>query len=565
MSNIFRKSYTLPIPADAELVTIKGAPSARFKHKRRTITVPLTKNGSRVRLCSPCWYGRVGGKVVKLFTDAVASQQKLAELIRDAERNQTGLADPGREQRKRPLDEHVGEWEAAMRNDGAGEKHVRQFVGCVRGTINGCQFTFLADISASRVQQYLADLRQDRHRVTLDPGKAEYKRNELAAILRVKPSAIPSLVRRHRLQAVGEGKARRYPKATAEALCEMRGRGVSVRTSNLHLAAVKAFCHWLVKERRMAESPLDHLEGGNVKLDRRHDRRILDEAELRMVIDMAQKSAIVFRDLGGRDRAMLYQTACTSGFRASELAATCPKDFNLDSEAPEVRLSGTFTKNGKTAVQPLPADVAAALQEYIEGKPANSPLWPGTWHKRAADMLRIDLDACNIPYVIQGGDGPLYADFHCLRHSFVAMLDHCGATLKEAMQLARHSDPKLTMAVYGRARLHDLAGTVDKLPFLGAASAQDQELRATGTDSKSADPSSRLHSACRADETAQENLGQSGTAVQAGVDGAVEEQHIGVEQVGTDLDRVGLDGTIASCRARTYDPLIKSQLLYQLS
>ena len=31
------------------------------------------------------------------------------------------------------------------------------------------------------------------------------------------------------------------------------------------------------------------------------------------------------------------------------------------------------------------------------------------------------------------------------------------------MQLARHSDPKLTMARYGRAQLHDLAGAVERL------------------------------------------------------------------------------------------------------
>ena len=60
----------------------------------------------------------------------------------------------------------------------------------------------------------------------------------------------------------------------------------------------------------------------------------------------------------------------------------------------------------------------------------------------------------------EGPDGPLYADFHSLRHTFVSLLDQSGATLKEAMQLARHSDPRLTMARYGRAQRHDLAQTV---------------------------------------------------------------------------------------------------------
>jgi hypothetical protein len=62
------------------------------------------------------------------------------------------------------------------------------------------------------------------------------------------------------------------------------------------------------------------------------------------------------------------------------------------------------------------------------------------------------------------------------------MLDKAGATLKEAMALARHSDPRLTAAVYGKARLHDLAGVIDRLPAFAPTDDQPQELAATGTD-----------------------------------------------------------------------------------
>jgi hypothetical protein len=96
-------------------------------------------------------------------------------------------------------------------------------------------------------------------------------------------------------------------------------------------------------------------------------------------------------------------------------------------------------------------------------------------------MLRLDLDAAGIPYVVDGPDGPLYADFHALRHSFVRLLDQSGATLKQAMQLARHSDPKLTMRRYGRAQLHDLAGAVEKTPALILQPAP-KAARATGTE-----------------------------------------------------------------------------------
>ena len=62
------------------------------------------------------------------------------------------------------------------------------------------------------------------------------------------------------------------------------------------------------------------------------------------------------------------------------------------------------------------------------------------------------------------------------------MLDKSGATLKEAMRLARHSDPNLTLAVCGRAQLHDLGEAVRRLPSL-LADSETQIMLATGTDS----------------------------------------------------------------------------------
>jgi hypothetical protein len=60
------------------------------------------------------------------------------------------------------------------------------------------------------------------------------------------------------------------------------------------------------------------------------------------------------------------------------------------------------------------------------------------------------------------------------------------------MHLARHTDPKLTMARYGRAQLHDLAAAVAHLPRLlpDVPNAGRAVLRATGTDCPKADPAS---------------------------------------------------------------------------
>ena len=130
-------------------------------------------------------------------------------------------------------------------------------------------------------------------------------------------------------------------------------------------------------------------------------------------------------------------------------------------------LAARFNKSRRTKVQPLPADVAAALRDYLAGKPAGAPVWGGTWATGppGAEMLRIDLEAAGIPYAVEGPDGPEYADFHALRHSYLTLGGRSGIDLRTLQELAGHSTPELT-ARYSHRRLYDLAGAVDKLPNL---------------------------------------------------------------------------------------------------
>ncbi len=99
-------------------------------------------------------------------------------------------------------------------------------------------------------------------------------------------------------------------------------------------------------------------------------------------------------------------------------------------------------------------------------------------------MLRGDLEVAGIPYAVEGPDGPLYADFHALRHTYLTLLSRSGVDLRTASELAGHSTPELT-AHYSHVRLHDVAGAVEKLPnFLPADGPEKESLRATGTDGR---------------------------------------------------------------------------------
>src|SRR5262249_22361248 len=112
-------------------------------------------------------------------------------------------------------------------------------------------------------------------------------------------------------------------------------------------------------------------------------------------------------------------------------------------------------------------------------------VWPGTWNVDAAEMLRADLAEASIPYAVEGPDGPLFADFHALRHTYLTLGGRAGIDLRTLQELAGHSNPNLT-ARYSHRRLHDLAAAVEKLPsFLPTGTTSHGEadtLAATGTD-----------------------------------------------------------------------------------
>ena len=105
-------------------------------------------------------------------------------------------------------------------------------------------------------------------------------------------------------------------------------------------------------------------------------------------------------------------------------------------------------------------------------------------------MLRIDLDAAGIPYAVDGPDGPLYADFHSLRHSYLTLGARAGIDLRTLQELAGHSTPTLT-ARYTHRRLHDLAGAIEQLPSLlpKDPATEAPALRSTGTEGANASAS----------------------------------------------------------------------------
>jgi len=138
-----------------------------------------------------------------------------------------GLLNPERVAVSKALGDHLADWMETLKARGCSGRHVDLVVSRARKVTDGCGFRYFGEISGSKVLTFLNDLRADTE----------------------------------------------------------KRRGISTQTFNFYLQAVKQFCRWMVKDRRATESPVAHLDGLNVKTDRRHDRRALTVDELVLLLE----------------------------------------------------------------------------------------------------------------------------------------------------------------------------------------------------------------------------------------------------------------------------------------
>jgi hypothetical protein len=91
----------------------------------------------------------------------------------------------------------------------------------------------------------------------------------------------------------------------------------------------------------------------------------------------------------------------------------------------------------------------------------------------AMDEIREDFEAAKIPLKDERGH---VVDFHALRTTYITRLQRAGVSPREAMELARHSDIRLTMKNYTDVAQLPLAATVRGLPSIGDSQIDSQTL-----------------------------------------------------------------------------------------
>lgn len=262
-------------------------------------------------------------KRVRGCSDLKATEGMASEAERKVARTRAGLIDPAEAHARRPLAEHLKDYAAYLEAKGTTERHARAVVSCCRTIFNGCGFSFVPDIDAGKTGEWLHAYRRGRTPVAIPPGES-FAPGTAAKVLGISGTAIAASVKRHGLAASGSGKARRFPRATVEAIATHGAKECGPETVNHFVRAAKAFGRWLMKSRRFNTNPFDALVPLNAAVDVRHARRDLTADELHRLFDATQAST--FRGLSGQDRYTLYLVAAGTGFRANALANLTPSD-----------------------------------------------------------------------------------------------------------------------------------------------------------------------------------------------------------------------------------------------
>ena len=399
---------------------------------KKPILIRDPKTGKKVKTKSKKWWGQykdANGRLRRqpLAIDKAAAQAMLNTIVRNAEREKAGLVDPTDAQRKRPLAEHVAEFECYLVNKGVTPKQVYSAVSQLRKIVAACEWRMIADINESSLLEFLGGLRQ---------------------------------------------------------------KGRSAQTYNHYLKASKQFARWLVRDRRTPFDALAQVSKLNVATDRRHDRRALSADELKRLMEAARVGKKV-EGIRGPDREVMYALAAWTGFRKGEIGSLTLLSLNLDGEPPTATVDACFSKRRRLDQQILHTHLAQLLKNWLASKKRlkpNDPLFPisgrvpGGKERKTHKMMQRDLAAARKKWLTEAktkterdarersdflayrNHAGLYADFHSCRHLFITSLERAGVRPKVAQSLARHSDIRLTLGVYAHTDLGEQTAAIAALP-----------------------------------------------------------------------------------------------------
>jgi integrase len=480
MATVYKRSYTMPMPKNAEIIerngnTIAQWIDARGKKHSESTTVGRKGQLKVIRYAPTFWaqYRDADGRMVVESTncrDKQAARHVLAEKLKRVEHIKAGIL-------------NAQECRTADHSTLPLESHVEAYMQHLRAkTIRGRK---ISEGHRSNVQRQLRILLKD----------CSFKR----------------------LRDITRDAMEKWMNRAEEG-------GMGARTRNTYRAAIIAFCNWCVETDRMAANPLARLCKADEHSDTRKQRRALTEPEMKRLfrtaylrplaeygrqtiripkekrkgrrswykehltpdnldaaVERAKEILKVEPDLiddllwQGRQRALIYKVLALTGLRKGELASITLGQLWLDEKHPFIELKAADEKNARGSQIPLRKDMVAELREFLAEKrrrmdrtalAAKTKLF--TIPRGLVGIFDRDIAAAGID---KHDDRGRSLDVHALRHTFGTHLSKAGVPPRVAQAAMRHSSLHLTMNIYTDPTLLDVAGAINALPSFAPESA----------------------------------------------------------------------------------------------
>ena len=267
------------------------------------------------------------------------------------------------------------------------------------------------------------------------------RRGNTADYARNRAAYVRAVVRALKVQRFEE----LQPHEITTLLDEWKGAGKASNTIRHYANALIDFGAWMVRDKRVAQSPLQHLTAPPADPEGEHIRRPLTVEQFRALVQHLDRLEAAggyyprqMSRWSAKDRKLIYWTAVCTAFRKAELASLRRRQLHLDENPASIEIRAKDAKNRLPASVPIPAELAEALATYVEDlNPEDRVFEFPRSSKIPAKALRKDLTEAGVE-LPDGEEDDEVIDFHALRSTAITWwLDEYELPQKRVQILAR--------------------------------------------------------------------------------------------------------------------------------
>ena len=224
-------------------------------------------------------------------------------------------------------------------------------------------------------------------------------------------------------------------------------QGLSPKSLQRHLSAIRAWFRFLVREGRVAANPAEGIRAPKAKRRLPHT---LDADQLGRLLELPGDAP-----LDRRDRAIM-ELFYSSGLRLAELVALNIQDMQQPDNLLEV-----VGKGGKSRRVPIGRFARAAVDRWLEARDTVArPMEPALFVSQRGTRLRPrSVESRLRQRAIEQGM-PRHVHPHMLRHSFASHLLESSGDLRAVQELLGHADIATTQ-IYTHLDFQHLAQVYD--------------------------------------------------------------------------------------------------------